>query len=348
MITIDNKEIGKGFPVFVVAELSANHLYDIEIAKNTIKAMCESGADAVKLQTYTPDTITIDSDKEYFQIRHSTLWDGKTLYSLYKEAYTPWEWHAELKKLANDLGLILFSSPFDNTSVDFLEEIDCPAYKIASFEMTDIPLIEYVASKGKPVIMSTGIATKEDIEEAVAACRRSNNDQIILLKCTSGYPAPVEEINLKMIPELSKTFNVDSGISDHTLGIDVSLAAVALGACVVEKHFIMDRNMKSVDAAFSIEPQEFKEMVASIRKIERAVGKVDYGLTDIMKKNRDFSRSLFIVQDIEAGEVFTEENIKSIRPGVGLQPKFFKEIIGKRAKGTLSRGTPLSWELIEQ
>jgi len=346
-IKIAGKTIGYNYPVLIVAELSANHRQDIELAKDTIYAMKESGADAVKLQTYTPDTITINCSNKYFQIKQGTLWDGKTLYELYQEAYTPWEWHYELKELSEKLGLIFFSTPFDKTAVDFLEELKVPAYKIASFEITDIPLIEYVASKGKPVIISTGIATLCDIQEAVETCRRAGNDQIILLKCTSTYPAPLEGVNLKTIPNMAETFNCIVGLSDHTLGITVPVAAVALGARVVEKHFILSKDIETPDKEFSLTPDEFKEMVKAIRDVEKALGKVSYELTEKIKKSREFSRSLFVVKDVRKGELLTEENVKSIRPGYGLPPKFLKEVLGKRARKDIKKGTPLQWDLIE-
>lgn len=275
---------------FIIAELSANHNQDITVAKNTIKAMKESGADAVKIQTYTPDTMTIDCDNEYFHIKQGTLWDGENLYQLYKKAFTPWEWTKELKEYSEDLGLIFFSSPFDKSAVDYLEQFDMPLYKIASFEVTDIPLIEYVASKGKPVIISTGIATLEEIQEAVDACQKVGNDQVILLKCTSSYPAPVEDINLKMIPDMKDRFNTIVGLSDHTLNSEVAIAAVAMGARVVEKHFILDKKLGGPDAGFSTEPHEFKEMVDAIRNVEKALGQIDYSLNERTLKNRHFSR----------------------------------------------------------
>jgi pseudaminic acid synthase len=345
-IRIGNKIISENSPVFIVAELSANHRQDLELAKDTIHAMKEAGADAVKLQTYTPDTITIDCDNEYFKIKQGTLWDGKTFYELYKEAYTPWEWHYELKELAEKLGLIFFSTPFDKTAVDFLEKLNVPAYKIASFEITDIPLIEYTASKGKPIIISTGIATLCDIQEAVSACKRVGNDQIILLKCTSAYPAPLEEVNLRTIPNMAETFGCIVGLSDHTLGISVPIAAVALGARVIEKHFILDRKIGGPDAAFSLDPDDFRAMVKAIREVEKALGKVSYELSEKIKRSREFARSLFVVKDIKAGEVFTEENVKSIRPGYGLPPKHLKDILGKKARKDIKKGTPLSWELV--
>ena len=309
--------------------------------------MKEAGADAIKLQTYTPDTITIDCDNEYFQIKQGTLWDGQSLYELYKKAYTPWEWQPKLKKIAEEEGLICFSSVFDKTSVDFLEGINIPAYKIASLEITDIPLIEYVASKRKPVIISTGIATLSDIEEAVNACKRMGNEQIALLKCVSAYPTPLEDVNLRTIPNLADTFKTVVGLSDHTLGISIPIASVALGACIIEKHLTLDRKLGGPDAAFSLEPEEFKTMVKSVREVEKALGEVSYELTEKMKKSREISRSLFVIKDIKAGEIFTEENIRSVRPGYGLPPKYLEDILGKRATQDIKKGIALSWELIK-
>lgn len=346
-VNIDGRKIGKSHPAFIVAELSANHLQKFDHAVKLIKAAKDAGADAVKLQTYTPDTITIDCDNEYFQIKQGTIWDGKTLYELYKEAYTPWEWQPELKEIAEELGLIFFSTPFDKTAVDFLEEINIPCYKIASFEITDIPLIEYVASKGKPVIISTGIATLTDIQEAVNACKRMGNSQIALLKCTSAYPAPLEEVNLKTIPDMAEKFKIVIGLSDHTLGISVPVASVALGAKIIEKHFTLSRSLGGPDAAFSLEPEEFKAMVKAVREVEKALGDVCYELTEKMRKNRQFSRSLFIINNIKAGEVFTEKNVRSIRPGYGLHPRYLKKILGRRATQDIKRGTPLKWSLVE-
>ena len=344
---IGKKTVGAANPVFIIAELSANHLQNFDLAADTIKAIKESGADAVKLQTYTPDTITIDSDNEYFQIKQDTIWDGKSLYQLYKEAYTPWEWQPKLKKIAEDMGLILFSSPFDITSVDFLEDMDVPAYKIASFEITDIPLIEYVASKGKPVILSTGIATLSDIELALDTCRKVGNDQIALLKCTSAYPAPLDDLNLRTIPNLKETFSVIAGLSDHSRGISVPIASVALGAKIIEKHFILNRNLGGPDASFSLEPEEFKSMVKAVREVEMALGKVSYKLTDKIMKSRELSRSLFIVEDVNAGDVLNEKSIKSIRPCFGLHPRYYNKILGKKARSNIKKGTPLTWDLIE-
>jgi pseudaminic acid synthase len=346
-LRIAEHNVGNDHPVFIIAELSANHLQNFDLAVDTIKAIKYSGADAVKLQTYTPDTITIDSDNEYFQIKQGTLWDGKTLYQLYQEAYTPWDWQPKLKQIAEDLRLICFSSPFDKTAVDFLEEMNVPAYKVASFEITDIPLIEYIASKGKPVIISTGIATLSDIEAAVNACKRMGNNQIALLKCTSAYPAPLEEVNLRTIPNLADTFNTIVGLSDHTLGISVPIASVALGAEIIEKHFILDRNLGGPDAAFSLEPAEFKLMIEAVREVEKALGDVHYQLTEKTRKSREFSRSLFVVKDIKKGEIYTNENIKSIRPGFGLHPKYLNEILGKKVRKNIKKGTPVSWDLVE-
>jgi len=346
-IMVKNKRIGKNLPVFIIAEMSANHLQKFDNAVKIIKAAKEAGADAIKLQTYTPDTITINCNDEYFQIKQGTLWDGQLLYELYKKAYTPWEWQPKLKEIAESEGLICFSSVFDKTAVDFLEGINVPAYKIASFEITDIPLIEYVASKRKPVIISTGIATLSDIEEAVNACKKMGNNQIALLKCTSAYPAPLEEINLKTIPNLADTFKTVVGLSDHTLGISVPIASVALGVCIIEKHLTLDRSLGGPDAAFSLEPAEFKAMVKLVREVEKALGEVSYDLTEKMKKSREFSRSLFVVKDMKAGEVFTEENIRSIRPGYGLKPKYLKDVLGKRVKMDIKEGTPLKWQMIK-
>lgn len=345
---IDHKFISNNSPTFIIAELSANHNQDFDLAIKTIKAMKDSGADALKLQTYTADTITLDCDNEYFQIKQGTIWDGETLYTLYKKAYTPWEWQPKLKEYAESLGLICFSSPFDKSSVDFLEKMNVPAYKIASFEITDIPLIEYVASKGKPIIISTGIATLDDINLALETCRKVGNEQIILLKCTSSYPAPLEEVNLLTIPDMKEKFNTIIGLSDHTLGISVPIASVALGVKVIEKHFILDRKLGGPDASFSLEPQEFKQMVDSIREVEKALGKVSYELSDKVKKSREFARSLFVVKDIKEGEIFTEENVKSIRPNFGLHTKFLPLILGKKASFDISKGSPISFDYISK
>lgn len=344
---IGKKEIGEDNPTFIIAELSANHMNDFDIAVKTIEAMAKSGADAVKFQTFTPDTITIDCDNEYFQIKQGTVWDGQILHKLYEEACMPWDWQPKLKKIAENLGLIVFSSPFDKTSVDFLEDMNVPAYKIASFEITDIPLIEYVASKGKPIIISTGIASFEDIELAVKTCLDAGNDKIALLKCTSSYPAPLEEINLNTIPDIKEKFNVVVGLSDHTLGGEVSTAAIALGSNIIEKHFILDRAMGGPDSEFSMEPNEFQQMVDSIRNVEKALGKVNYELSDKTKANREFSRSLFVVRDMEKEDIISEDNVRSIRPGFGLHPKYSKEILGKKVNKDLKKGTPFELKFVK-
>ncbi|MDA3951682.1 MAG: pseudaminic acid synthase [Spirochaeta sp.] len=332
--------------VFVIAEVSANHGGDFDAAKATIKAIAETGADAVKLQTYTADTLTINHDgPEFLAATRGTIWEGRTLYDLYREAYTPWEWHAELKTLAESLGLTFFSSPFDPTAVDFLEDLGVPIYKIASFEITDIPLIEYTASKGKPMIVSTGIADAGDIQAAVDACRRAGNNDITLLQCTSSYPAPVDAANLRMIPNLAETFGVKSGLSDHTMGSAVAVAAAALGATMVEKHFILDRGSGGPDATFSMEPQEFAEMVQQIRIVEQALGKIDYSLTEKKRAGRAFARSLYVVEDIAEGAVLDNTNVRSIRPGKGVAPRHLPEVLGRRAIRDLKRGEPLDWTM---
>ena len=338
---IENFEIDKTSKVFIIAELSANHNGSITTAIETIKAAKRAGADCIKLQTYTADTLTIDSDKEDFLIK-GTIWEGKNYYQLYQEAYTPWEWHAELMQVAKDEGLICFSSPFDKTAVDFLEKLNVPAYKIASFEITDIPLIEYVASKGKPIIISTGIAENADIELALDACRRMGNNEIALLKCTSSYPAPINEANMIMVKDLAQRYNVISGLSDHTLGSTVPIVATVFGAKIIEKHFILDRTIGGPDASFSMNESEFTEMVKSVREAEMAIGEVDYVLTDKQAKGKDFSRSLYVVEDVKIGEFFTEQNIKSIRPGFGLHPKYYKGLINKKSKRDISRGSRLN------
>ncbi len=343
---IGNFELGKG-KTLIVAELSANHGHDIEIAKETVRAAKRAGADAIKLQTYTADTLTIDCRKDDFLIK-GTLWEGKTLYELYKEAYTPWEWHPELCRTAREEGLICFSSPFDKTAVDFLEKLNVPAYKIASFEITDIPLIAYAAGKGKPMIISTGIATEEEINLAVQTCRKAGNNDIILLKTSSQYPAKIEDANLRMIPDLARRFDVLSGLSDHTKGELVPVIATALGAVMIEKHFILNHNIPSPDASFSLDEQEFAAMVDAVRKTEKALGKIDYSLTEKMKKSRQFARSLYVVKDIKKGEIFTNENVRSIRPGYGLSPRFLPEILGKKADRDIEKGTAFSPDFIDK
>ena len=343
---INNYQIDKKSPVFIIAELSANHNGSIKTAIETIKAAKRAGANCIKFQTYTSDTMTIDSDKEDFIIK-GTIWEGKNLYKLYKEAYTPWEWHRELFQVAKEEGLVCFSSPFDKTAVDFLETLDVPAYKIASFEITDIPLIEYVASKGKPIIISTGIATIEDIELAIEACKRKGNQNIALLKCTSSYPAPIDEANISMIKDLAERFNVLSGLSDHTMGSVVPIVATALGAKIIEKHFILDRSIGGPDASFSMNEEEFTQMVKSIRSAEKAIGHINYDLTEKQRKGKDFSRSLYIVEDVKSGDKITDKNVRSIRPGFGLHPRFLESIRGKVFLKNYDKGTRMSMKYVK-
>lgn len=340
---IDNYEINQKSPVFIIAELSANHNGSIDIAIETIKAAKRAGANCIKLQTYTADTLTIDSDKDDFLIK-GTIWEGKNYYQLYKEAYTPWEWHKELFKVAKEEGLVCFSSPFDKTAVDFLIDLNVPAFKIASFEITDIPLIEYIASKGKPIILSTGIAEIKDIELALDACKRMGNNDIALLKCTSSYPAPIEEANICMVKDLANRFNVITGLSDHTIGDTAPVVATAFGAKIIEKHFILDRSIGGPDADFSMNESEFTEMVKAVRRAEGAIGTVDYNLTEKQIKGKDFSRSLYIIKDVKMGEVITEQNIRSIRPGFGMHPKYYDEIIGKKFNKDLESGNRLNFK----
>ncbi|MFZ6035968.1 MAG: pseudaminic acid synthase [Patescibacteria group bacterium] len=340
-IRIGKKEISDHSPAFIIAELSANHNQRFDIAVRTIRAAKKAGADAVKLQTYTADTITMKSDTKYFRINSDTIWDGRTLYDLYQEAHTPWQWQPKLKKLANQLGMECFSSPFDITAVDFLKKMNVPAYKIASFEITDIPLIEYTAAQGKPMIISTGIATVADITAAVRACRRKGNYAIALLQCTSAYPAPLAEANLATMPDMKKRFRVITGLSDHTTGIVAPIAAVSLGAKIIEKHLILKRSLGGPDASFSLEPDEFRNMVRSVRDAEQAIGKIRYTLSEKTKKSRLFSRSLFAVKDIRAGDRFTYENVRSIRPNAGLPPILLPTILRKKARRSLKAGTPL-------
>ncbi|MCK9582215.1 MAG: pseudaminic acid synthase [Endomicrobiales bacterium] len=344
---IANREIGGQAPAFIIAELSANHNHSFDFAKATIKAMKESGADAVKLQTYTPDTMTLDSNNDCFKINQETIWDGKTLYQLYKDAYMPWEWQPKLKDFAESIGLIFFSSPFDKTAVDFLEELNVPCYKIASFEITDIPLIEYVASKNKPIIFATGIAEIEDINLAIDTCKKCGNEDVVLLKCTSNYPTQPSEMNLITIPDMANKFGKIVGLSDHSLGITAPITAVALGAKVIEKHFILDKTIGGPDASFSLEPNEFKEMVRCVRETEKILGEVDYSLSDKIKKSRKLCKSIFVSKNIKKGDVLTEENIKVIRPGYGLHPKYYKEILGKKVVRNVEFGTPFSLDLVD-
>jgi len=321
----DLKEDG----TFIIAEMSANHNGDINIAKETIKGAKEIGANAIKLQTYTADTMTLNCKKDDFMVDGGTLWDGKGLYELYQWAYTPWEWHEELFEYAREIGIDIFSSPFDKTAVDFLEQLNPSAYKIASFEITDYELIRYTASKGRPMIISTGIATIDEIQDAVDICRGEGNHDIVLLKCTSAYPAPLEEANLLMVPSLAQTFNVISGFSDHTLGSTAPIAAVTLGAKVIEKHFILDKSIGGADADFSMDKEEFASMIKAIRETEKLLGKIDYSMTEKKKQSRRFSRSLYVTKDIKKGELFTEDNVRSVRPGYGMHPKYLKDILGK-------------------
>ena len=348
LIEIRGRRIERRRPVYVIAEMSANHGRSFARAVKILEAAKQSGADAVKLQTYTADTLTINSDEKYFHVDGGTLWDGRYLHDLYNEAHTPWEWQPHLKKIADDLGLDLFSTPFDHTAVDFLEKMDVPAYKIASFEVVDLPLIRRVARTGKSVIMSTGMATLTEIDEAVHAFREAGGKQLALLKCTSAYPALPEDMNLRTIPHLAEAFNLPVGVSDHTLGIAVAVAAVALGACIVEKHFTLSRDTPGPDSAFSLEPAEFKEMVEAIRTTEKALGRVHYGVSQNEAKSRVFRRSLFAVADIKAGEMFTANNIRSIRPGHGLHTRHLDEILGRWATQDIKRGTPLAWEMVGQ
>ena len=344
-LLIDQRLICQDAPTYIIAELSANHNQDFDRAVTLVLAAKDAGADAIKLQTYTPDTITIDCDLENFRIK-GTIWDGRTLYDLYGDAYTPWEWQPKLKEIANDLGLDLFSTPFDFSAVDFLEQMEVPAYKIASFEVVDIPLIRRVAQTGKPIIMSTGMATLAEIDEAVRAAREAGCEQLALLKCTSAYPAPPEEANLRTIPHLAEAFGVVAGLSDHTLGIQVPVAAVALGARIIEKHFTLSRADGGPDSAFSLEPDEFKQVVDAVRITERALGRVYYGITEKDATSRVFRRSLYIVEDVKAGEVFTTQNVRSIRPGYGLHTRHLDEILDKRAAMDIERGTSLGWECV--
>lgn len=333
---------------FIIAELSANHNGSLETAKETIKAAKRAGADAIKLQTYRADTITLDSQNEEFIIKGTQLWDEQNLYALYEKAYTPWEWHEELFATAKEVGLLCFSSPFDKSAVDFLENFNPPAYKIASFEITDYELIRYTASKGKPIIISTGVATLEEIEDTINICRNEGNNDIVLLQCTSAYPAPLEDANLVMIADLAKRFGVVSGFSDHTLGIVAPVAAVSLGARVIEKHFMLDKSIESADQAFSLDEAEFTAMCQAVRDTEKLLGKVDYTLGEKREHNRRFSRSLYVSKPIKKGEVFTEENIKSVRPANGLHPKYLGRVLGKRAAHDLEFATPLSFNDLEQ
>jgi len=344
-IKIGNREIGEGCPCYIIAEMSANHAGDLGRAIEIIHAAKEAGADCIKIQTYTPDTMTINCDKKYFHINDGT-WKGENLYGLYQKANTPWEWHARLKEEAQKAGIDFFSTPFDKSAVDFLEDLGVEFYKIASFEVVDIPLIKYIASKKKPIIMSTGMATLGEIEEAVETIRSQGNDNFCLLKCSSAYPAVPEQMNLKTIAHLKETFNVPVGLSDHSLGSVSAVVAVAMGASIIEKHFCLSREIKSPDSSFSMEPDEFKKMVEDIRAAEKSIGKVSYSISENEAVSRSHRRSIFVVKDIKKGEAFTEENIRIIRPADGLEPKYFEQVLNRRASQDIERGSPLKWTMI--
>lgn len=343
---INNRKIGPGHPVYVIAEMSANHDQNFDKAVKIIEAAKKAGADAVKTQTYTADTITLDCDNEYFRIK-GTIWEGKNLYQLYQEALMPWEWMPKLKKVCHDLGMDFFSTPFDHTAVDFLEKLDVPAYKVASFELVDIPLLKKIAQTGKPIIMSTGMATVEEINEAIQVISGSGKSSLALLKCTSAYPAPAQEMNLNTIAYLAKTYGVPVGLSDHTLGNAVAVASVALGGCIIEKHLTLSRQDPGPDSAFSTEPHEFKAMVDDIRTVEQALGEVTFEVTEKQKENRVFRRSLFVVKDIREGEYFSSENVRSIRPGHGMHTRYLDQVCGRKALKDIKRGTPLTHDLVE-
>jgi pseudaminic acid synthase len=346
-IEIAGRPIGPGHPVYIVAEMSANHGGSLEHAIRVIEEAAACGADAVKLQTYTPDTMTIDCDAPSFRIGEGSLWAGRTLYDLYGEAHTPWDWHRDLVSAAGRAGITIFSTPFDATAVEFLLGLDLPAMKIASFELTDLRLIRRIAATGKPILMSTGMGTLDEIREAVETVRAAGNDRLVLLKCTSAYPAPAEDMNLRTIPDLAGTFGVPVGLSDHSTGPEVAVLATALGACVIEKHFCLSRDEGGPDSTFSMEPDDLRQLVAAVRTAESALGRVSYGATKPEKKNIVFRRSIFVVEDVAAGAVLDETNVRVIRPGYGLQPKHFEAILGRKAAGPIARGTPLSWDLIQ-
>lgn len=346
-VQIGDFMVSESGSVFIIAELSANHNGSIENAIETIQAAKRAGADAIKLQTYTADTLTLDAKTDDFMIKQGTIWDGQYLHDLYHEAYTPWEWHKQLFQVASEEGLICFSSPFDKTAVDFLEKLEVPAYKVASLEITDIALIEYIASKGKPVIISTGIADENDIDLAIEACKKQGNDQIVLLKCTTSYPAPIAEANLVMIKDMSERFGVISGLSDHTLGITAPVVATVFGARVIEKHFITDRSIGGPDASFSLNEKEFTEMVNAVREAEVAIGEINYSLTNKQIKGREFSRSLYVSNNVKIGDIVSEMNIKSVRPGFGLHPKYLPELIGKKFIKDVKKGERMSFDLVE-
>lgn len=344
---IGNRDIGPGHPCYIVAELSANHGGSFDQCVATLRAMKDAGADAVKVQTYTADTLTIPSSKEPFVIRGGTLWDGRTLHDLYQEAHMPWKWQPRLQQLAIDLGMDFFSTPFDDTSVDFLEAMNVPVHKVASFELVDLPLLRKIAATRKPVIMSTGMATLEEIEESLSTLREAGSGPVALLKCTSAYPAAPDEMNLRTIPDMAARFGVPVGLSDHTTGHIVTAAAVTLGACIVEKHFILSRSLPGPDSSFSMEPQEFREMVDAIRITEQALGKVNYEVSAKEAKSRIFRRSLFITAAVKAGEPLSAANVRCIRPAHGLHPRHLDAVLGKVAAQDLEAGTPLDWNLLK-
>ncbi len=346
-IFIGDRPIGRGHPVFIIAEMSANHSKSLEHACQLIHAAKEAGADAVKVQTYTPDTLTLDSKKKYFMIQGGTLWDGRSLYDLFQEAYMPWEWYPKLQEAADVCGILLFSTAFDPSSVDFLEQMNVPVHKVASFEIVDIPLIEKMASTSKPLILSTGMANWEEIETAVAAAKHAGAKQIALLKCTSSYPAPARSMNLRAIPRMEERFGTPVGLSDHTMGTIIPTAAVSLGACIVEKHLTLSRAVPGPDSSFSLEPQEFREMVTAIRTCEEAILGDSCQATEEEAKSLVFRRSLFVTQDLKAGARLTAENVRSIRPSHGLMPKHLKAVLGRQVKTDIEKGTPLSWEILD-
>lgn len=345
-LVIDGRTISEESPVFVIAEMSGNHQHDYGRALEILHAAKEAGADCIKLQTYTADSLSLDCDKEWF-VEHDSIWDGIRSYDLYKEAATPWEWQPKLYEEAKKLGLICFSSPFDFASVDFMEEMKMPAYKVASYEINDIPLIRKIAALHKPMILSTGVAHLEDIERALRVCREEGNEQVMLLKCVSAYPTPYEDINLRTIPTLAKTFDCQVGLSDHTMGSAVAVASVAMGVKVIEKHLTLRRADGGPDGAFSMEPEEFADMVKQVRIVEKALGRSEYRLTPKQEREHRESRSLFAVKDVKAGEILTPENIRSIRPGIGLHTMHYEEILGKKATKDIERGTPLQWNMID-
>lgn len=347
-VIIGKRIIGKTYPSFIIAEMSGNHNGNLERALEIVDKAAETGVDAIKLQTYTADTITLDCDSEYFKTQKGSLWEGRTLYDLYSDAYTPWEWHEAIFNRAKERGLICFSTPFDFSAVDFLETLDVPAYKIASYEINDLPLIEKVAMTQKPVIISTGIANYDEIVEAVNTCREVGNNNVILLKCTSAYPSPYEDMNIRTINKMEKDMDCICGLSDHSMGTEVDVAAVALGARVIEKHMTLKRSDGGVDAQFSMEPEEMRLMVEQIRNIEKALGKETYELTLKQQEGRKYGRSLFVSKDIKAGDVLNADNTKSVRPSAGLSPKYYYEVLGKRVTKDVKKGTPISWNLIDR